>query len=32
MLRRIYGDKEISTNMQRKDVKDIIILCTENAH
>ena len=30
MLRRIYGDKEISTNMQRKDVKDIIILCTEN--
>ena len=32
ILKRIYGDKEINTNIQRKDMKDLILLCTENVH
>ena len=29
-LKRIYGDKEIETKISRKDMKNLLILCTTN--
>ena len=31
-LKRIYGDKELETNIGRKDVKSLLLLYTENVH
>ena len=31
-LKRIYGDKEIETKISRKDMKNLLILCTKNVH
>ena len=30
ILKRIYGDKEIVTKISRKDMKNLLILCTKN--
>ena len=31
-LKRIYGDKEIETKTSRKNMKNLLILCTKNVH
>ena len=31
-LKRIHGDKEIETKISRKDMKNLLIVCTKNAH
>ena len=31
-LKRIFGDKEIKTKISRKDMKNLLILCTKNIH
>ena len=31
-LKRIYGDKEIETKISRKDMKNLLILCTKNIY
>ena len=31
-LKRIYGDKEIETKISRKNMKNLLILCTKNVH
>ena len=31
-LKRIYGDKEIETKISRKDMKNLLILCTKNVY
>ena len=31
-LKQIYGDKEIETKISRKDVKNLLSLCTKNVH
>ena len=31
-LRRIYGDKEIVTEISRKDMKNLLMLCTKYVH
>ena len=32
ILKRIYGDKEIETKISRKDMKNLLILCTTNVY
>ena len=32
ILRRIYTDRETETNITKKELKDLLILCTKNAH
>ena len=32
ILRRVYIDKEINTNIPRKEVKELLHLCTKNVH
>ena len=32
ILRRIYTEREIETNITKKELKDLLILCTENVH
>ena len=31
-LRRIYHDKEININITKKDMRDLLLLCTKNVH
>ena len=31
-LKRIYGDKEIETKISRKNMKNLLSLCTKNVH
>ena len=31
-LKRIYGDKEIETKISRKDMKNLLSICTKNVH
>ena len=31
-FRQIYGDKEIETKISRKDMKNLLILCTANVY
>ena len=31
-LKRIYGNKEIETKISRKDMKNLLSLCTKNVH
>ena len=31
-LKRIYSDKEIETKISRKDMKNLLILCTTNVY
>ena len=31
-LKQIYGDKEIETKISRKDMKNLLLLCTKNVH
>ena len=31
-LKQIYGDKEIETKISRKDMKNLLILCTRNVY
>ena len=31
-LRRIYDDNELYTNISKKEMKEILLLCTKNAH
>ena len=31
-LKRIYDDKEIETKISRKDMKNLLLLCTKNVH
>ena len=31
-LKRIYGDKEIETEISRNDMKNLLLLCTKNVH
>ena len=32
ILRRIYTEREIETNITKKELKDLLILCTRNVH
>ena len=32
ILRKIYNNHEIDTNISKKEVKDLLILCTKNVH
>ena len=32
ILRRIYHDKEININITKKDMRDLLLLCTKNVH
>ena len=32
ILNRIYDKKELTTNIERKDMRDLILLCTKNVH
>ena len=32
IIKRIYDNHEINTNISRKEMKDFLILCTENVH
>ena len=32
ILRRVYIDKEINTNILKKEVKELLHLCTKNVH
>lgn len=32
ILRRIYDEKEIRTNIPKKDMKTLLLLCTKNVH
>ena len=32
ILRKIYSNHEIDTNISKKEVKDLLILCTKNVH
>ena len=32
ILRRIYTEREIETNITKKELKDLLILCTKNKH
>ena len=31
-LKRIYGDKEIETEISRNDMKNLLLLCTKNVY
>ena len=31
-MNRIYDKKELTTNIERKDVRDLILFCTKNVH
>ena len=32
ILRRIYGDNELYTNISKKEIKELLFLCTKNIH
>ena len=32
IIKRIYGNHKINTNISRKEMKDLLILCTKNVH
>ena len=32
VIKRIYDDKEINTDISRNDLKELLLLCTKNVH
>ena len=32
ILKRIYGNKEITTSTSKKDIRDMLVLCIKNVH